>query len=168
MYLTNILIYSIYLFLSSLSDAKTTVAQELFFHWIFHLPEQSTDSKVSLLDQLTRGRSPICTNALYVILTFKDPNVELPVYCTQPHLGQLLWAMQPDGLNSAIYFQGKDFNKDRVKNVTKKTNSSFEFKNVTRRREWVKHLKKNTIKSKRVDTKHAKKKFQWEKNQKYT
>jgi hypothetical protein len=54
-----------------------------------------------------------------------------------------------NGLNSAIYFQGKDFTQNRVQKVTKMTNSSKEFINVTRRREWVKHLKKNTIKSKK-------------------
>jgi hypothetical protein len=58
-----------------------------------------------------------------------------------------------NGLNSAIYFQGKGFTRDRVQKVTKITNSSKEFINVTRRCEWVKHLKKNTIKSKRVNTK---------------
>jgi hypothetical protein len=73
-----------------------------------------------------------------------------------------------NGLNSAIYFQGKGFTRDCVQKVTKITNSSKEFINVTRRREWVKHLKKNTIKSKRVNTKHAHKIFHWAKNQKYT
>jgi hypothetical protein len=73
-----------------------------------------------------------------------------------------------NGLNSAIYFQGKDFTRNRVQKVTKMTNSSKEFINVTRRREWVKHLKKNTIKSKKVNTKHARKIFHWAKNQKYT
>lgn len=68
-----------------------------------------------------------------------------------------------DGLNSAIYFQGKDFTRSRIKNVTKKTNSQYEFENVKRRRKWVQHLKTNTIKPKKVNTIHAKKIFAWSK-----
>lgn len=68
-----------------------------------------------------------------------------------------------DGLNSAIYFQGKDFTRSRIQNVTKKTNSQYEFENVKRRREWVMHLKANTVKPKKVNTIRAKQIFAWSK-----
>jgi hypothetical protein len=68
-----------------------------------------------------------------------------------------------DGLNSAIYFQGPNFTKSRIQNVTKKTNSQYEFENVKRRKIWVNHLKSNTVKPKKVNTNHAQKIFAWSK-----
>ena len=68
-----------------------------------------------------------------------------------------------DGLNSAIYFQGRDFTRSRIQNVTKKTNSQYEFENVKRRRAWVQHLKQNTVKARKVTTKKAQNIFAWSK-----
>ena len=49
-----------------------------------------------------------------------------------------------DGLNSAIYFEGADVNRDRFQNLTLTCTKQEELKNVTKRRRWVDHLKANT------------------------
>ena len=49
-----------------------------------------------------------------------------------------------DGLNSAIYFEGSDIDRDRFQNLTLTTTTQQELKNVTKRSEWVQHLKQHT------------------------
>lgn len=49
-----------------------------------------------------------------------------------------------DGLNSAVYFQGDNLTRQRIQELTKKTNSDEEYAQVQRRRKWVQHLQKNT------------------------
>jgi hypothetical protein len=49
-----------------------------------------------------------------------------------------------NGLNSAIYFTGPHLTKERIQNLTLKTNSNQTLQNVKRRTEWVHHLKRNT------------------------
>ena len=49
-----------------------------------------------------------------------------------------------DGLESAIYFTGDDFNEKRIRNLGKRKNALDDFQNVTRRKIWVQHLTNNT------------------------
>jgi hypothetical protein len=49
-----------------------------------------------------------------------------------------------DGLNSAIYFDGTDVNRDRFENLTLTCVKHEELKTVTKRRNWVDHLKRHT------------------------
>ena len=49
-----------------------------------------------------------------------------------------------DGLNSAIYFIGKDYNENRIRMLGKKKDSSDDFINVVRRSAWVQHIHNNT------------------------
>lgn len=73
-----------------------------------------------------------------------------------------------DGLNSAIYFTGKNITKERIQEVTMKSTRNEEFVNVTRRRKWVHHLANNTESIKRVDTKQVQNVFQWAKKRKFS
>jgi len=50
-----------------------------------------------------------------------------------------------DGLNSAIYFTGKDFKGRRIRQLGLKKGSSDEYDLVIFRRRWVAHIKANTI-----------------------
>lgn len=50
-----------------------------------------------------------------------------------------------NGLNSAIYFTGTNITRDRIQNVTMKSNKNEEYINVTRRRIWMNYLKQNTV-----------------------
>ena len=52
-----------------------------------------------------------------------------------------------DGLNSAIYFTGKEFREDRVRLLGKKKNGTDNYLNVKRRDIWVAHLETNTRKN---------------------
>ena len=47
----------------------------------------------------------------------------------------------PDGLGSAIYFTGKDYNEVRVRMIGKKKHTNAEMLNVQRRRIWVERIK---------------------------
>ena len=49
-----------------------------------------------------------------------------------------------DGLGSAIYFTGKDYNEVRVRMIGKKKHTNEEMLNVQRRRIWVERIKINT------------------------
>ena len=46
----------------------------------------------------------------------------------------------PDGLNSAIYFQGTSMKESRVRNLTCKEGTNQEFTKVPQRRRWAQHL----------------------------
>ena len=69
-----------------------------------------------------------------------------------------------DGLNSAIYFTGNNITKERIQNVTKKSNKDEEYINVIRRRKWVQHLKDHTIPNENQTTKQIRKIFKWTKS----
>lgn len=70
-----------------------------------------------------------------------------------------------NGLNSAIYFTGTDFTRDRIKNLSMKSNKNEEFINIHRRRQWVKHLKQNTVTPIDIsEITDAKEVFQWSKS----
>lgn len=69
-----------------------------------------------------------------------------------------------DGLNSAIYFTGNNITRDRIQNVTMKANKNEEYINVTRRRQWMNHLKKNAVKFKTNTTQKMKQVFKWTQN----
>ena len=49
-----------------------------------------------------------------------------------------------DGLNSANYFTGEDFNEKHIWNLGKRKKSMDDYANVTRRAIWVQHLSNNT------------------------
>lgn len=59
-----------------------------------------------------------------------------------------------DGLNSAIYFEGKDFRADRVQRLTKLKGSNEDFKDAKKRQRWVDFLRQQetqfTPKAKRI------------------
>lgn len=55
------------------------------------------------------------------------------------------------GLNSAIYFTGPNLTKDRIQNLTVKTNSNTTLINVQRRNAWVQHLENHLITSKATE-----------------
>jgi hypothetical protein len=44
------------------------------------------------------------------------------------------------GLNSAIYFDGVDFNRNRIKNLSKRQDNGQDFELVKKRKRWVAHL----------------------------
>jgi hypothetical protein len=96
-----------------------------------------------------------------------DPDVKASesratgLFCTA--LSRATTLGDEDGLNSAIYFTGKNITKDRIQHVTLKSDKNEEYINVIRRRKWVHHLKKNTVKSKRTDTKQAQQMLLWSK-----
>ena len=68
-----------------------------------------------------------------------------------------------DGLNSAIYFTGPHLTKERIQNLTLKTNSNQTLQNVKRRTEWVHHLKNNTRDTTQADEDRMKTVFKWAK-----
>ena len=53
-----------------------------------------------------------------------------------------------DGFGSAIYFTGMDFKEDRIRNITKKKDSIYDYKRVRKRKIWVNNLSKSTKKYK--------------------
>jgi PIF1-like helicase len=68
-----------------------------------------------------------------------------------------------NGLNSAIYFTGPHLTKERIQNLTLKTNSNQTLQNVKRRTEWVHHLKNNTRDTTQADEDRMKTVFKWAK-----
>ena len=54
-----------------------------------------------------------------------------------------------NGLDSAIYFNGPNFKKERIFNLYNKKNSIEEFTIAQNRRLWVERLQKHTVKTKR-------------------
>ena len=56
----------------------------------------------------------------------------------------------PDGRNSAIYFDGPEFNFERIRYLAKKQNQKDDFTTVVHRRQWVQHLRKHTKKPHRL------------------
>ena len=55
-----------------------------------------------------------------------------------------------NGLNSAIYFQGKDFKPERIFNLYCSKSTGNEYMLAKQRRIWVEHLEKNTVKNKQT------------------
>ncbi len=45
-----------------------------------------------------------------------------------------------DGLHSAIYFSGQSMRPDRIRNLTKKTDSDDEFEKAIKRRYWINYI----------------------------
>ena len=68
-----------------------------------------------------------------------------------------------NGLNSAIYFTGPHLTKERIQNLTLKTNSNQTLQNVQRRAKWVYHLKQNTRDTTHVDEDRMRTVFEWAK-----
>ena len=67
----------------------------------------------------------------------------------------------PTGLNSAIYFIGPNLTKDRIQNLTLKTNTNTTLLNVQRRNTWVQHLQSNTIDLSNVTCQQIQETFAW-------
>lgn len=65
----------------------------------------------------------------------------------------------PDGRNSAIYFIGPHLTKERIQDITLKTNSNQTLVNVHRRSIWVAKLEQNIISA--VDASHMQSIFEW-------
>ena len=72
-----------------------------------------------------------------------------------------------NGLNSAIYFQGKDFTRERLESLGRKKDSEDFFKRVLYRKAWVLHLQRNK-KQIKLDKKKTKELVQWTKTTRYT
>jgi len=68
-----------------------------------------------------------------------------------------------NGLNSAIYFTGPNLTKERIQNLTLKTNSNQMLENVKRRTNWVNHLKLNTRDTTQVDEDRMRTVLEWAK-----
>jgi hypothetical protein len=66
-----------------------------------------------------------------------------------------------DGRNSAIYFIGPHLTKERIQNITFKTNSNQTLINVKRRSLWVAHLETNVFDTTTVDDTHVQQIFRW-------
>ena len=66
-----------------------------------------------------------------------------------------------DGLNSAIYFTGSNITKDRIQNVTKKTNKDEEYINAIRRRHWMQHLQQHTVQFTKKTTRNFNELLEW-------
>ena len=47
-----------------------------------------------------------------------------------------------NGLNSAVYFEGPDFRRERIQRITKMKDSNQDFLNAQKRQKWVTFLKK--------------------------
>ena len=51
----------------------------------------------------------------------------------------------PDGLNSAIYFTGTDFNEERFRDLIRRKDSEDMFQVAMKRKRWVQRLEANTV-----------------------
>lgn len=67
------------------------------------------------------------------------------------------------GLDSAIYFIGPNLTKERIQNLTLKTNTNTTLVNVLRRQAWVQHLEANTIDLSEITTEMMQATFAWTK-----
>lgn len=67
----------------------------------------------------------------------------------------------PDGKNSAIYFIGPHLTKERIQNITLKTNSNQTLINVKRRSLWVAHLESHVFDTQTVDPTHMQAIIEW-------
>lgn len=70
----------------------------------------------------------------------------------------------PNGLNSAIYFVGPNLTKERIKEVTQKSNSNQTLTNVKRRENWVTYLESNVIDDTDIHKDHMEHIFEWSQN----
>ena len=66
-----------------------------------------------------------------------------------------------DGLHSAVYFQGPNLTKDRIRQLTLTKNGKHEYVKVTKRRDWVRHLDRNTQSNLSTKTPQVAKTFQF-------
>jgi len=67
------------------------------------------------------------------------------------------------GLGSAIYFIGPNLTKERIQNLTLKTNTNTTLINVQRREAWVQHLEANTMDLSNITTEMMQETFAWAK-----
>jgi hypothetical protein len=67
----------------------------------------------------------------------------------------------PNGLNSAIYFIGPNVTKERIQNLTLKSNTNTTLVNVQRRSAWVQHLEANTIDLSSITQRQMQETFAW-------
>jgi hypothetical protein len=70
-----------------------------------------------------------------------------------------------DGLNSAIYFTGPNLTRERVQNLTLKSNTKATLVNVLRRTEWVSHLEQNLVDHSHVTKEMIEKMVSWAKEE---
>jgi hypothetical protein len=66
-----------------------------------------------------------------------------------------------DGLNSAIYFIGPFVTKERIQDLTQKTNIRSPFENVRKRSKWVSHLMSHLSIPPESTTSEMKEIFEW-------
>jgi len=67
----------------------------------------------------------------------------------------------PNGLNSAIYFTGPNLTKQRIQQLTLKTNSFQVLENVKRRTAWVQYLENQIVDTSNISHLQIQKLFQW-------
>lgn len=67
----------------------------------------------------------------------------------------------PNGLNSAIYFTGPNLTKQRIQELTLKTNSLQVLGNVKRRTAWVQYLENHIVDTSNISNTQMQKLFQW-------
>jgi hypothetical protein len=67
----------------------------------------------------------------------------------------------PNGLNSAIYFTGPNLTKQRIQELTLKTNSLQVLGNIKRRTAWVQYLESHIVDTSNISHPKMQKLFQW-------
>jgi hypothetical protein len=67
----------------------------------------------------------------------------------------------PNGLNSAIYFTGPNLTKQRIQELTLKTNSLQVLGNVKRRTAWVQYLENHILDTSNISNTQMQNLFQW-------
>ena len=85
-----------------------------------------------ICDPGTRQFEGVCPGLFYTVLTRATT------------LGE-----EGDHLSSALYFQSKNMNKDRITNITRGT-KGYEYSKVTQRKKWVEYLEENEKKGKEL------------------
>ena len=72
----------------------------------------------------------------------------------------------PDGTESAIYFTGDDFKEERIRNVSTKKDSVYDYEKVRKRNIWTRRLKQNTKSHNYLNS--MRRALTWAKTRRYT
>lgn len=87
-------------------------------------------------------------------------NIALGLFYTS--LSRATTLGEDDGLNSAIYFNGLDFDEARIRNIGRCKGTNEDYKRVKSRQKWIEHLARNT-KSSSISSKTRKRVLHWAK-----
>lgn len=72
----------------------------------------------------------------------ESENIALGLFYTA--LSRATTLGDPDGLNSAMYFNGEQFDEARIRNIGRMKGTNEDYKRVKNRQKWIEHLQKNT------------------------